>query len=141
MNDKEFKERTEDAEQAAQQLCDSYYECLDKKRHQIHRMYAESSILIYDGKRLKSQDEIKKHLNEGDESNHRIETLDVQPVDDSMTDGKSSFLISAAGSVRFGTKSAIQKVFNHHFVVAKVDGHLKIISQTVRHFSEIERRR
>ncbi|CBY21501.1 unnamed protein product [Oikopleura dioica] len=141
MNDKEFKERTEDAEQAAQQLCDSYYECLDKKRHQIHRMYAESSILIYDGKRLKSQDEIKKQLNEGDESNHRIETLDVQPVDDSMTDGKSSFLISAAGSVRFGTKSAIQKVFNHHFVVAKVDGHLKIISQTVRHFSEIERRR
>ena len=154
MNDKEFKERTEDAEQAAQQLCDSYYECLDKKRHQIHRMYAESSILIYDGKRLKSQDEIKKQLNDGDDSNHRydevirqfltryrIETLDVQPVDDSMTDGKSSFLISAAGSVRFGTKSAIQKVFNHHFVVAKVDGHLKIISQTVRHFSEIERRR
>jgi len=141
MNDKEFKERTEDAEQAAQQLCDSYYECLDKKRHQIHRMYAESSILIYDGKRLKSQDEIKKQLTDGDDSNHRIETLDVQPVDDSMTDGKSSFLISAAGSVRFGTKSAIQKVFNHHFVVAKVDGHLKIISQTVRHFSEIERRR
>ena len=71
MNDKEFKERTEDAEQAAQQLCDSYYECLDKKRHQIHRMYAESSILIYDGKRLKSQDEIKKQLNDGDDSNHR----------------------------------------------------------------------
>ena len=70
---------------------------------------------------------------------NRIETLDVQPVEESMTDGKSSFLISAAGTVRFGTK--MTKVFNHHFVVAKVDGHLKIISQTVRHFSELERRR
>ena len=71
MSDQKFKERTEDAEQAAQQLCDSYYECLDKKRHQIHRMYAESAVLIYDGKRLQSQDEIKKLLSDGDDSNHR----------------------------------------------------------------------
>lgn len=71
MSDQKFKERTEDAEQAAQQLCDTYYECLDKKRHQIHRMYAESSVLIYDGKRLQSQDEIKKLLSDGDDSSHR----------------------------------------------------------------------
>lgn len=135
--DKEFKEKTEDAEAAAQQLCDSYYEFIDKKRHQIHRMYAESAILVYNGKKCKSQEEIKKTLTGVPDSNHRIESLDVQPVADSMTDGKLSFLIGANGSVKFG--KTCHKNFNHHFVVAKVDGHLKIISQTVRHFSEIER--
>lgn len=62
---------------------------------------------------------------------HRIDALDVQPVDSTMTDNKTSFLIGIAGTVKYGDRSPY-KNFNQHFVVSKIDDKLKIISDTIR---------
>jgi hypothetical protein len=55
MGDKEWKGKVELAEETAQQLADTYYEMIDKKRQQIHRFYSEQAILSWDGNKEKTQ--------------------------------------------------------------------------------------
>merc|ERR1712130_286376 len=130
MADKEWDNRVEVAEDAAKQLCDNYYMVMDKKRQQIHKLYSEQATLIWDGNKVDTQDAIGKFLKDLPISNHRIDSLDVQPVDEVMTDGTTSFLIGVSGSVKFDKKSYLN--FNQHFVVSKIDNKLKIISDTNR---------
>jgi len=44
---------------------------------------------------------------------------------------KQLFLISTAGTVKFGMRGEFQ-LFNQNFVVAQIDNYLKIISDSVR---------
>ena len=55
MGDKEWDNRVEVAEDAAKQLCDNYYMVMDKKRQQIHKLYSEQAILIWDGNKVDTQ--------------------------------------------------------------------------------------
>ena len=41
MTDTEWKDQVEDAEGAAQTLCETFYDIYDKKRQQIHKFYSE----------------------------------------------------------------------------------------------------
>ena len=41
MTDTEWKDQVEDAEAAAQTLCETFYDIYDKKRQQIHKFYSE----------------------------------------------------------------------------------------------------
>ena len=61
-------------------------------------------------------------------SEHRLSSLNVHPVAMGL---KQLFLISTAGTVKFGMRGEFQ-LFNQNFVVAQIDNYLKIISDSVR---------
>ena len=47
MTDTEWKDQVEEAEAAAQTLCETFYDIYDKKRSQIHKFYSEGSNAFF----------------------------------------------------------------------------------------------
>ena len=66
---------------------------LDNKRNQITKLYSDSTILVYEGHRTSGKDEVGKFYANLPKSSHKVTSLDVQPINKSMTKDIVSVLI------------------------------------------------
>ena len=63
-------------------------------------------------------------------TNHHINSLDGQPVQDSAVAGQTTVMVQVAGNVRFGEKGSVP--FQQNFLLAARDGKWKIVTDTFR---------
>uniref|UniRef100_A0A182JE74 NTF2-related export protein n=1 Tax=Anopheles atroparvus TaxID=41427 RepID=A0A182JE74_ANOAO len=107
-----------------------YYESVDKKRHQMARLYMDNGLLAWNGNGANGKDEIQKYFQELPRSEHNITTLDSQPIVDDAVSSQLTFLIQVSGTVRFGDTP--MKPFQQTFMITAQGDKWKIVSDCFR---------
>ncbi|CAG0881389.1 unnamed protein product, partial [Darwinula stevensoni] len=75
-------ERIQHAAKTAEEFIRLYYECIDRKRHMISKLYMDqNAVLIWNGNSVMGKDEIQKFFQEQlPPSRHTFYSLDAHPV-------------------------------------------------------------
>ncbi|XP_048773993.1 NTF2-related export protein 2-like isoform X2 [Ostrea edulis] len=74
--------KIDQATEAGEQFAKLYYETYDKKRHVLHKLYLDTATMVWNGNGLSGLDNIQKYLEGLPVSEHRMESLDCQPLSD-----------------------------------------------------------
>ena len=84
---------------AADKFVPVFYNLFDRQRHQIAKLYKDSSVLLWNGAPIAGSAAIIKTLFEFPITDHEVLSYDCQPV---TCHGSNDLLISIFGSVRYG---------------------------------------
>ncbi|XP_063709691.1 NTF2-related export protein [Culicoides brevitarsis] len=128
--DPQVKTNIDQACRTAEDFTKLYYDCMDKKRHQISRLYLDSGLLTWNGNGAAGKENIEKFLQELPTSEHTISTLDAQPVIDEAVEAQQTFIIEVSGTVRFENNPS--RMFQQTFMVTAQQDKWKIVSDCFR---------
>ncbi|XP_065352767.1 NTF2-related export protein [Cloeon dipterum] len=127
---KSQRDKNDLACQAADEFCKLYYECMDKTRHLINKLYLDSGLLVYNGTGVSGKDNIQKFIAELPATNHTISSLDAQPISEYAVGQQSTLTILIAGNVRIADRKAAY--FVQDFTVTVHDSKWRIVSDCFR---------
>uniref|UniRef100_A0A336MKH1 NTF2-related export protein n=1 Tax=Culicoides sonorensis TaxID=179676 RepID=A0A336MKH1_CULSO len=128
--DPQLKENISTACRTAEDFTKLYYECIDKKRHQISRLYLDNGLLTWNGNGSAGKESIEKFLQELPSSEHTVSTLDAQPVIDEAVGAQQTLIIQVSGTVKFQDNPS--KMFQQTFMVTAQQDKWKIVSDCFR---------
>ncbi|XP_013421061.1 NTF2-related export protein 2 [Lingula anatina] len=95
------KFRIDQASQAGQEFAKLYYETFDKRRTLLPKLYLPSATMVWQGNPVSGMDAIAKFQESLPTSEVSLESVDCQPLPDSVTQGQTSILVSTCGAVTF----------------------------------------
>ncbi|KAF6203328.1 hypothetical protein GE061_003746 [Apolygus lucorum] len=130
MLDQEQKSQIDLACRTAEDFTKHFYENLDKRRQLMVRFYMDTAVLVWNGNGTIGKDAIGKFLTDLPLTEHKLGSLDAQRVLDTAVGGKLAFLISVAGTVRYGTKNS--RPFTQNFMITNHEDKWKIVSDCFR---------
>lgn len=131
-----------------------FYESLDKRRHVslslslsplarsidltlfffllqlVDRLYMDSATFVFNGIGQSGTGKIKEFYQELPVSEHRLHSLDAQPVVDNAVSGQLTFLIQTSGMVRYDNKP--ERPFQQTFIITAQGDKWKIFSDCYR---------
>ncbi|XP_072399475.1 NTF2-related export protein [Diabrotica undecimpunctata] len=107
-----------------------YYDTLDKRRHLIARLYLETGLLSWNGNGVTGNENILKFMIDLPPSSFTIQTLDAQPVLDTVVNGQLTFIIQVTGNVKYQDKTP--KTFQQNFIITAQGDKWKIVSDCMR---------
>ncbi|KAL4230517.1 NTF2-related export protein 2 [Mactra antiquata] len=122
--------KVDQACQAAKEFSKLYYETMDKKRHLLAKLYQETAEEIWNGNVHKGKDEILKTLGELPATEHKVESLDCQPIPDSISPGQFTVIVKVYGTVSYTSNNL--RSFHQSFILTSQNNVWKIISDTFR---------
>ncbi|EFX71857.1 hypothetical protein DAPPUDRAFT_308659 [Daphnia pulex] len=114
----------------AQEFTKLYYECLDKKRNLVSRLYMDTAVLVWNGSSVSGNLVIQAFLEKLPVSDHQIVSLDAQPVHDEAIKGQSTIMVTVAGIVRYEKKPA--QPFCQDFLITAQESKWKVVSDCLR---------
>ncbi|XP_046651063.1 NTF2-related export protein 1-like [Daphnia pulicaria] len=114
----------------AQEFTKLYYECLDKKRNLVSRLYMDTAVLVWNGSSVAGNMVIQAFLEKLPVSDHQIISLDAQPVHDEAIKGQSTIMVTVAGIVRYEKKPA--QPFCQDFLITAQESKWKVVSDCLR---------
>ncbi|XP_046452224.1 NTF2-related export protein 1-like [Daphnia pulex] len=114
----------------AQEFTKLYYECLDKKRNLVSRLYMDTAVLVWNGSSVAGNMVIQAFLEKLPVSDHQIVSLDAQPVHDEAIKGQSTIMVTVAGIVRYEKKPA--QPFCQDFLITAQESKWKVVSDCLR---------
>lgn len=97
---------------------------------QISRLYLDSAIAVWNGNGTTGKDEIQKFFQELPSTEHKITTLDAQPVIDEATSNQKTLLIMVSGMLCLQGSS--NKQFQQTFMITAQGDKWKIASDCFR---------
>ncbi|XP_059622313.1 NTF2-related export protein [Phlebotomus argentipes] len=124
-------DKMDQACRTAEEFTKLYYESMDKRRHQMFRLYLDNGILVWNGNGVTGKDDIQKFFQELPVSDHQTNTLDAQPVLDAAVSTQLTFLIQVSGSVKF-SNDGLARPFQQTFIITAQADKWKIVSDCYR---------
>jgi len=115
---------------AAQKFSKLFYETYDKDRNKLKTFYLENAQLVWNGNSVANLDNILTFLNALPSSTIELLCLDAQPVDDAVTDKKTTMMVTAQGKIKFHGRSFV--AFNETFIMTENEQKWKIVSDIFR---------
>ncbi|KAK4008260.1 NTF2-related export protein 1 [Daphnia magna] len=107
-----------------------YYDCLDKKRNLLCKLYMETAVLVWNGNSVSGNMQIQSFLEKLPASDHQIVSLDAQPIHEEAIKGQPTVMAVVAGIVRFEKKPA--QPFCQNFLITAQDTKWKVVSDCLR---------
>lgn len=123
----DLAKKANEANQTATEFSKLFYDHLDKKRHQLSRLYLDSAVATFDGNGTSGKEAIQKFYESLPASETVIASLDAQPMIDDAT--SNTILLMTSGITRLGNK---QKSFQQTFVITAQGDKWKIVSDCFR---------
>ncbi|XP_041462776.1 NTF2-related export protein 2-like [Lytechinus variegatus] len=118
--------------EAGEQFYKVFYENFDKKRTLLGKLYLESATMVWNGNPVSGSAEITKFFDKLPVSEHRVDTLDCQPIPTEVTDNQTSVLVITSGKVKFDGKGNFP--FAQNFVLTQTpNGVWKVASSSFRY--------
>lgn len=115
---------------AAQKFSKLFYETYEKDRNKLKTFYLENAQLVWNGNSVANLDNILTFLNALPSSTIELLCLDAQPVDDAVTDKKTTMMVTAQGKIKFHGRSFV--AFNETFIMTENEQKWKIVSDIFR---------
>uniref|UniRef100_A0A673G903 NTF2-related export protein n=1 Tax=Sinocyclocheilus rhinocerous TaxID=307959 RepID=A0A673G903_9TELE len=78
-----------------------YYDCMDKRRRNLTRLYLDKATLVWNGNAVTGHDALSEFFESLPSSEFQVQSLDCQPVHEQATQGQMTLLVVTAGSVKF----------------------------------------
>ncbi|XP_052005215.1 NTF2-related export protein 2 [Xyrauchen texanus] len=111
----DFRTQVDQSCRYSEAFVNIYYDCMDKKRRNLTRLYLDKATLVWNGNAVTGQDALSDFFDSLPSSEFQVQTLDCQPVHEQATQGQTTLLVVTAGSVKFeGNK---QRYFNQNFLL------------------------
>uniref|UniRef100_A0A1L8DGV6 NTF2-related export protein n=1 Tax=Nyssomyia neivai TaxID=330878 RepID=A0A1L8DGV6_9DIPT len=126
--DEAILDKMDQASRTSEEFTKLYYESLDKRRHQMSRLYLNNGVLVWNGNGITGRDDIQKFYQELPVSDHHMNTLDAQPLLDA---NQLTFLIQVSGAVKFNS-DGLSRPFQQTFIITAEQDKWKIVSDTYR---------
>nr|ACO13337.1 NTF2-related export protein 2 [Esox lucius] len=99
----------------SEEFTDIYYDCMDKKRRTLTRLYLDKATLVWNGNAVSGQAALGEFFESLPSSEFSVQTLDCQPVHELATQGQTTLLVVTAGQVKFDGHK--QRYFNQNFLL------------------------
>lgn len=128
--DTKFYTNIEESSKTAGDFTKVYYESLDKKRHQMSRLYLDNAIAVWNGNEVTGKDNIQKFFTSLPDIEHTILTYDAQPIVDETISNQQTLLLIVAGTIRI--KNVTSKPFQQTFMVTAQGDKWKIVRDCFR---------
>ncbi|XP_048773994.1 NTF2-related export protein 2-like isoform X4 [Ostrea edulis] len=149
--------KIDQATEAGEQFAKLYYETYDKKRHVLHKLYLDTATMVWNGNGLSGLDNIQKYLEGLPVSEHRMESLDCQPLSDwtyygmvsgpsgqdtdetvnsrilqldKVSGGQFSIIVKTYGTVKYQNRKP--KTFHQNFMLTSQNNLWKVVSDSFR---------
>lgn len=119
----------EESSRTAEDFTKLYYESLDKKRHQMSRLYLDNGVAVWNGNDITGKDNIQKFFETLPATEHTVVTVDAQPVIDEAVSSQRTLLLIVSGTIRINNSS---KPFQQTFMVTAQGDKWKIVSDCFR---------
>lgn len=126
----DLRTKIDTACRTAEEFTKLYYESVDKKRHQMARLYMDNGLLVWNGNGANGKDNIQKYFQELPRSEHIMNTLDAQPIIDDAVSSQLTFIIQVSGTVKFQDNPT--KPFQQTFMITAQGDKWKIASDCFR---------
>lgn len=107
-----------------------YYDSLDKKRHQMSRLYMDNAIAVWNGNDVCGKDNIQQFFVSLPDLEHTVLTYDVQPIIDETVSNQQTLLLIVAGTIRI--KQKVSKPFQQTFMITAQGDKWKIVRDNFR---------
>uniref|UniRef100_A0A4W5LJG9 NTF2-related export protein n=1 Tax=Hucho hucho TaxID=62062 RepID=A0A4W5LJG9_9TELE len=99
----------------SEEFTNIYYDCMDKKRRNLIRLYLDKATLVWNGNAVSGQAALGDFFESLPSSEFSVQTLDCQPVHEQATQGQTTLLVVTAGQVKFDGQK--QRYFNQNFLL------------------------
>ncbi|XP_014663115.1 PREDICTED: NTF2-related export protein 2-like [Priapulus caudatus] len=93
--------KIDQAATAGEEFSKYYYECFDKKRYLLHKLYMDNATLIWNGNHVSGSNDIMKYFEQFPTTETTLESLDCQPILDEAVNGQSTILVVVSGVVKY----------------------------------------
>lgn len=124
-----LRSNIEESSRTAEDFTKLYYESLDKKRHQMSRLYLDNGVAVWNGNDITGKENIQKFFESLPATEHTVVTVDAQPVIDEAVSSQRTLLLVVSGSIRLNNSS---KPFQQTFMVTAQGDKWKIVSDCFR---------
>lgn len=124
-----FSTKLDEVSRTATKFGELFYDHLDKKRHQLFRLYMDNAICVFNGNGTTGKDAIQKFYQDLPITETAIASLDAQPIVDELASNQNTILVMASGVMRLGNQ---QKSFQQTFVITAQEDKWKIVSDCFR---------
>ncbi|CAH1777046.1 unnamed protein product, partial [Owenia fusiformis] len=122
--------KIDQANEAGEAFSKLYYENFDKRRQVLGKMYMDTATMVWNGNGVTGTTDILKFIEDLPSSEHKVESLDCQPLGDHVTKGQTSIIVTTMGSVKYEGNTA--KMFNQNFMLTSQENVWKVVSDTFR---------
>uniref|UniRef100_A0A665UMR6 NTF2 domain-containing protein n=1 Tax=Echeneis naucrates TaxID=173247 RepID=A0A665UMR6_ECHNA len=111
----DFRTHVDQSCRYSEEFVNIYYDCMDKKRRNLTRLYLDKATLVWNGNAVSGQDALGEFFELLPSSEFQVHTLDCQPVHEQATQGQTTLLVVTGGTVKFeGNKP---RFFNQNFLL------------------------
>jgi len=117
--------------EASQKFSKLFYENYDKDRNKLKGFYLENAQLVWNGNPVSNRENILKFLTDLPSSVIEVASLDAQPVDESVTEKKTTMLVTIQGKVKFQGRPFTG--FHQTFIMTENEQKWKIVSDIFRY--------
>jgi NTF2-related export protein 1/2 len=124
------RDKNDQACRTAEQFSELYYECMDKKRHLINKLYLDTGLLVYNGNGISGKDNIQSFFAEMPTTHHNVNSLDAQPISEFAVGQQTTLTILISGTVRIGDRKPA--FFVQDFTITAQEDKWKIVSDCFR---------
>lgn len=128
MND-DLRSKVIESSQTAEKFIAVFYDSLDKRRHQMSRLYLDNAIMTWNGNGIRGEENIQKFIEDLPAMEHSVLTLGAQPVIDDAVINQKTLLLLVSGLIKMSNSS---KPFQQTFVVTAQDDKWKIVNDCFR---------
>ncbi|XP_069468724.1 NTF2-related export protein 2 [Ambystoma mexicanum] len=111
----DFRTHVDLACKAAEEFVNIYYETMDKRRRVLSKLYLDKATLVWNGNAVSGQEALMEFFDMLPSSEFQINVLDCQPVHEQATQGQTTVLVVACGTVNFDGNR--QRYFNQNFLL------------------------
>lgn len=128
--DGQLRTNIEESSKTAGDFTKVYYDSLDKKRHQMSRLYMDNAIAVWDGNEVIGKDNIQQFFVNLPDIEHTVHSYDAQPIIDDTIPNQQTLLLIVAGTIRI--KNKVSKPFQQTFMITAEGGKWKIVRDCFR---------
>uniref|UniRef100_A0A3P8WWZ0 Nuclear transport factor 2-like export factor 2 n=1 Tax=Cynoglossus semilaevis TaxID=244447 RepID=A0A3P8WWZ0_CYNSE len=76
----DFRTHVDQSCRYSEEFVNIYYDCMDKKRRNLTRLYLDKATLVWNGNTVSGQDALGEFFESLPSSEFQVHTLDCQPV-------------------------------------------------------------
>ncbi|XP_047013153.1 NTF2-related export protein 2 isoform X2 [Ictalurus punctatus] len=76
----DFRTHVDQSCRYSEEFVNIYYDCMDKKRRNLTRLYLDKATLVWNGNNVSGQDALGEFFESLPSSEFQVHTLDCQPV-------------------------------------------------------------
>ncbi|KAK3100093.1 hypothetical protein FSP39_014616 [Pinctada imbricata] len=98
---------------------------------QLKKLYMDTASIVWNGNAVSGMDAVLKFFESIPTSEHKMESLDCQPITDSVSGGQFTIVVKVYGTVKYLKRKP--KTFHQNFMLTSQNNVWKIVSDSFRY--------